>query len=368
MKILHLIYDDLNNPWVGGGGAVRTHEVNKRLAERHKITVLTGNFPNAKSIIKRDGVTYRRIGIDISYLLSRFTYCLKAPEYIKNGDFELIVDDFSSHSPILAPFYTNKPVVLLLQNLFGVHSIRKHKLFGVASYSIENIGLRCYKNVIAVSSSMKSLLQQRLSRNAKIRVINYAPDNSLFSLKPSENPFILFLGRLEIYQKGLGVLLKAFALFTKKYPSIKLKIAGRGREKEEYAIQELIRSLGLDDRVELVGFVKGQKKERILSSCLFLCMPSRYEGWGITAIEAAACQKPVIGTDIPGLSDVIRNGKTGLLVPPDDPILLSKAMIHLIENKETRLSLGLAAREWACLFTWDIVAQKQEDFYLKVVR
>jgi len=221
--------------------------------------------------------------------------------------------------------------------------------------------------VIAVSSYIKVQAQRRLPHDAEVYVINNAPDDRLFSLKPSEKPFILFLGRLEIYQKGLDLLLNAFALLVRKHPHIKLKIAGHGRGSELKVIRNLIDSLGLKDKAELIGFIRGDRKENLLSECLFLCLPSRFEGWPIAAVEAAACQKPVIGTNIPGLSEIVRDGETGLLVPPEDPKFLVKAMSFLIENDQERRTLGEAARKWAYNFKWDIVARRHEEFYIQVL-
>ena len=129
----------------------------------------------------------------------------------------------------------------------------------------------------------------------------------------------------------------------------------------------MIEELRLKKQVEFVGIVSGKGKADILSHCLFVCMPSRYESWPLVAMEAAACQKPVIGSNIPGIKDVVKDGKTGLLVTPDNPEKLSEAMIYLIENETLRQILGKNARQWAKNFTWDKLAILQEKFYIEVV-
>ena len=236
MKILHLIWDDLDNPWVGGGGAKSTHEINKRLAARHEITVLTGSFPNSSPVI-RDGVLYQRIGWGKSHLLSLVTYSLSIPFSIRKHKFDLIIDDFCAYSPAFAPLYTRKPVIALIQNLFETKAIQKHKLLGIWAYLFEGLGLYLYRNFIAISPSIEGKIRRKKGPGARITCLTNAPDAFLFSLESHEEDFILFLGRLEIYQKGLDVLIKAFAAVAKTYPHIELKLAGPIHKKDKQGLQ-----------------------------------------------------------------------------------------------------------------------------------
>ena len=105
-----------------------------------------------------------------------------------------------------------------------------------------------------------------------------------------------------------------------------------------------------------------------MGHALFVCTPSRYEGWGIVAIEAAAAAKAVIGTDIPGLADAIRADETGLLVPSENPQALAIAMKRLLSDAFLRKRLGIAGRKWAARFTWDRTARAQEKVYLEVIK
>jgi len=366
MKILHLIWDDLNNPWVGGGGAVRTYEINRRLAQKHEITVITGNFPNARSE-EREGVKYLHAGIGRTHFLSLITYSFSVPFYIRKLDFDIVVEDFCSYSPVFAPLFSEKPVIALVQNVFGRKAIRRHRLLGFLSYLFEELGLHLYEHFIVISPSMEKKLKNKFGMDSNILFLANAPDTTLFSLSPREENFILFLGRIEVYQKGLDVLLKAFEAVTKAHPEIKLKLAGPINKKNKKKLDSIIERRQLGNQIEFAGVVSGKEKFDILSHCLFVCMPSRYEGWPIVAIEAAACRKPVIGSNIPGLKDVVKDGETGLLVEPENPEKLSEAVIYLIEDATLRRTLGENGRKWAKNFTWDKLALLQEKFYLEVV-
>ena len=82
MRITHLIYDDLGNPWLGGGGAVRAREIYRRLAPRHQITLICGAYPGAPSEERVDGIRILRVGSQRSYALSRLTYALSALRHL----------------------------------------------------------------------------------------------------------------------------------------------------------------------------------------------------------------------------------------------------------------------------------------------
>ena len=96
-------------------------------------------------------------------------------------------------------------------------------------------------------------------------------------------------------------------------------------------------------------------------------MPSRFEGWGISAIESGACGKTVIASNIPGLNDAIIHNKTGILVEPDRSDLLAVEIKKLLENKEERKRLGINARNRAKKFNWDDITDEHEKFYNEVL-
>ena len=73
MRICHLIYDDVDNPWLGGGGAYRARQIYRRLAGRHEITLVTGTFPGAEPVQEVDGLRLLRVGSPRSYAISRLT-------------------------------------------------------------------------------------------------------------------------------------------------------------------------------------------------------------------------------------------------------------------------------------------------------
>jgi len=119
-----------------------------------------------------------------------------------------------------------------------------------------------------------------------------------------------------------------------------------------------VSSLGLGDTVTFTGFVSEREKVEWLHRASVLVYPSPKEGWGISAIEAAACGTPVVASDSEGLRDAVRHGMTGFLVPHTDVGAWAGRLRELLTEPVTQARLGAGGREWARGFDWDVEAQK----------
>jgi hypothetical protein len=116
LRVLHCIYDDPSNPWVGGGGAVRVGELYRRLAGEVEATVATGSFPGAHEE-ERDGVRFRRLGAEHPYAWSRLSYGRAANALLRSAEFDAAVFDFSVYTPILVP--RDRPVGITVHHVTG---------------------------------------------------------------------------------------------------------------------------------------------------------------------------------------------------------------------------------------------------------
>ena len=138
------------------------------------------------------------------------------------------------------------------------------------------------------------------------------------------------MGRLT-NQKGFDVLIKAFKIFSEKYPDYKLKIFGEGKEREN--LENLVSELNLEKKVFLVG----NKKDAIyeIAKSKFFVLSSRLEGMPNALLEAMATKTPCIATDCEyGPREIISNYVNGILVPVDDISSLSEKMIELVKDEE----------------------------------
>ena len=366
MNILHTIYDDIDNPWCGGGGAFRTWEISRRLAHKHQITILTGAYPNAPKKEIRDGVHIRRLGSDRSYLSSRLSFACLASREIARTRADLWVHQFSAFAPLCVSAEQRRDGLLEFSHFMGDHAIEKYPLLGHIARKAERRALRLHPHILTVSPTARRQLRERLPKNknaAQFYLVYNGVDQICFDAPWGERDYILYFGRLDTHNKGIDILLSAFA---ETRADIRLILAGKGTPQRQRELRAIADELDIADRLELTGPVTAQQKNDLIGNALFVCIPSRYEGWGIVAIEAGAASKAVIGTNIPGLADAIRPDKTGLLVPPEDPHALARAMERLLDDDALRRHLGRAGRKWAERFTWDRTAKNQERIYLKV--
>ena len=162
----------------------------------------------------------------------------------------------------------------------------------------------------------------------------------------------IYLGRLT-YQKNPIRLLKVFRLIADAYPAFKASIVGTG-EMEQEVVSEWKR-LGLQDHVELLGFVSNPLK--LLQDAKFMLMTSRWEGTPMCALEALALGTPIITTPTDGLADIIEQGKHGFMSDEDEELV--KKAVLLMKDEEQRKQISRACVEKAKELN-DVVKYKTE--------
>jgi glycosyltransferase involved in cell wall biosynthesis len=152
-------------------------------------------------------------------------------------------------------------------------------------------------------------------------------------------PIVLFVGRLVSY-KGVDVLLDAM----REIPAVAL-LVGEGPERA--ALQRTAEAQGVGDRVRFLGEVSNDELAALYRACDLLVLPSvtRQEAFGVVLLEAMACGKPVVSTDLAtGSGWVNQDGETGFVVPPRNAAALHEAIGRLVAEPELRESLGDGAR------------------------
>jgi glycosyltransferase involved in cell wall biosynthesis len=167
---------------------------------------------------------------------------------------------------------------------------------------------------------------------------------------------ILVIGRLTYY-KGHEVILDAAA----SLPDARILIVGTGER--ESSLQRQIHTLGLSNKVSLLGSLPESDLHTLISSCDCLCLPSieRTEAFGLVLLEAMRYGKPVVASNIPGsgIGWVVEDGVTGSLVPPGDPVLLAETLKILFDRPDLKLQIGRSAlARFLRVFQIDHIAQK----------
>jgi len=177
---------------------------------------------------------------------------------------------------------------------------------------------------------------------------------------------LLYVGNSEDRNKGARYLLEALHLLKGKL-DFHLTLVDRPRQALELA-PRLATELGLEDQVTFSGRVSREELVRLYNRSQLVVSPSLYEGFGLPAAEAMACGVPVVATTAGAFPEVIKDGLTGLLVPPADPAALADAIARLMNDPALRRRMGEAGRaRIEEHFTWRQTALKTAALYEEVL-
>ncbi len=266
-----------------------------------------------------------------------------------------------------------------------VHTPHGHNFYGyfgpqasaVVIY-IERMLTRLTDRIIALTElEKKDNIAFNVAADSKIDVIRqglelgaYAPDagraadlKKALGIAAGEN-VVGMVGRLEPV-KGSRYFIEAAAIVVKAVPQTKFIVVGEGGLRAE--LEKRTRELGIDSHVVFTGW--REDVPALLSVMDLLVMPSRNEAVGMALIEAQARGIPVVATNVGGIPEVVENGRTGLLVGPDDAAALAGAITQLISDPARRLAMGAEARAWvAGKFDADTMAARISDLYMELLK
>jgi glycosyltransferase involved in cell wall biosynthesis len=181
----------------------------------------------------------------------------------------------------------------------------------------------------------------------------------------SMSPVVGFVGRQE-KKKGTVRLVEAMQSVWQWNPEVRLVLAGPGSPQEK-DLQALVRNLPQSQRERIVniGTFEAKDKASLFDAFDVFALPSTEESFGMAYLEAWACQKPVIGARIGPTQCVIDEGVDGLLVDPNDPEDLARALVALLSNRDMRDQMGQRGQaKTMALYTWERVVDKVERLYL----
>lgn len=367
LRVLHCIYDDPANPWVGGGGATRVRELYVRLRGAVDVTVLTGNYPGATDG-EVAGVPYRRLGSPRPYAWSRATFGRAASRQLRGARYDAAVVELSAYTPIVLP--PGRPVAIAAQMLIGPHAAaRWGALGGRAVAWAERRWLRGARHATAASRRLAGELAPLLAPGAHVEVLPNGVGPAHFAPPPrpaTDAPELLFHGRFDVHQKGLDVLLDAMALVCRHRPATRLRLVGRGREAER--VRRLVATRALEDVVAVEEAPTPARVAALFAGAALLIAPSRFEGVPLTFMEAMAAGLPVLATDVGAVAELRTEGENSgiVLVPPGDVAALARAAVALLDDPARRHRMRDAARRAASAWTWDAIAERHLAFLHRV--
>jgi len=200
---------------------------------------------------------------------------------------------------------------------------------------------------------------QKIGTKKPVHVIpNCIQEEEQVMIETKTNQFV-YLGRLVFY-KNVEIILQALQIVSKEFPDAKIVIAGDGPHKE--SLKELTKKLGINDNIIFAGYVTPQEKVKILAESNALLFPSLIEGFGLVILESFQQKRPVLVSDIPPMSDIVENNKTGLIIDPHNERRWADAIIGLIKNPQASEKMGKNGN--------DILKAKysQELFYERLIK
>lgn len=253
-----------------------------------------------------------------------------------------------------------------------IHLVHSHKL----AYPLIRLITKYSNNITTNSSHTCRLLQDIVRQNmTKNRVIPMGIFPEEFSPKPhfinKGQKKILFIGRL-IAWKGTSILIRSLKKIYVKDPSILLFIVGDGPEKQ--SLENLANDLDITENVCFLGNLPRKELQLCYKNASVFVLPSiihknQTEGLGVVLLEAMASGVPVIGSNIGGIPDIIKDGVNGLLVPPGDPDALAAAIINILDNSdlsERFRDAGLKTINEK--FSWDKISDQFIEIYQKLFK
>lgn len=178
--------------------------------------------------------------------------------------------------------------------------------------------------------------------------------------------FILSIGRLHRI-KGYEFLIRAFKLISKEYKNLKLVIVGQDFGYKR-TLTDLIQKLELNDSVILIDKIFGKLLIGAYSAASIYIQPSRFEVFGMAVFEAAACETPVIVTNVGAFKNLIADGVTGYLVNFNDTTRLTEICLDLLKNEPKAKEIGRKSRNFIeTAYSWESIGAKIEQTYKKAL-
>ncbi len=168
-------------------------------------------------------------------------------------------------------------------------------------------------------------------------------------------------------RKGYEVMIRALPVILDSWPDTQYLIIGAGEPAYERTVRSLVKVLQLEKHVRFVGFQ--ESVSRYLAAMDVYVHPALMEGFGIALLEAMAMCKPVVATATGGVPEIVRDGETGILVPPGDADALARAVVNLLADSPRRVAFGQAGRDrLASRFTVDAMLSQLTAVYETLIR
>jgi len=372
-------------PRIVGGLARHCWGLSRALARRGvEIHVVTLEFPETPLEEEVDGVKVHRVKVEIGnpnflvwvLLFNHFMEKRSGSLFREVGEFDIIhVHDWLTVLAGISLKHTlNRSLVLTLHSTEMGRSGTLSSPDSSTKDSIEWWGTYEAKYIITVSDSLKSEVVDHfkvpewkvvvIPNGIDVHVFERNVDRSRvrarFGIGPNDR-LILAVGRL-VPQKGFQFLIQAIPKIVARHPNVKLVMVGDGWMRGQ--LEDLIRRLGVGDRVITTGFISDSELIDLYLSADVLVVPSLYEPFGMVALEGMAAGLPVVVSNVGGLRQIVEHDRTGIWVYPGDVNSIAWGVDYVLSNPDQARVLAQNAKRRAKeVFSWDAVAKKTIEVY-----
>jgi D-inositol-3-phosphate glycosyltransferase len=298
-----------------------------------------------------------------------------------NNDYDLI----HSHYWLSGMIGVNLSKNLNINNITTFHTLAeiKNKTAGQEKESLirsnyeDTIIKNADKIVVSTKHEMNVLQNSYDVNSTKVEIIEPGVDLDLFKPQNKNDskkllglinePVLLYVGRIDPI-KGLSVLIEAMNLLNYK-DRPKLLVIGDNNQSNPTMLNvlEIIERYELQEDVVFIGATEQSNLPLYYNAADICVIPSHYESFGLVALEAMACNTPVIGTKVPGLESIITDQINGLLIIPNSPQILAEKIKLLISDKDLAKLISQNGLKKSMEMTWDSTAEKITYLYRSLI-
>lgn len=354
-----------------GGAEVSTHEHAKGWVKAgHCVTLFTSYYQGAKEDEIIDGVKIKRCGRQVFGVQWEV---FKWYRFKVHPKFDLVIDQFHG-IPFLTPLFVKEKKLGFIhevaKEVWRLNPWPKPMFFipAILGTLIEPLIFKfLYRKIpfMTVSDSTKEDLISWGIPKINITVVHNGVNmpNIKIPRKEAKNTLI-YLGAIS-KDKGIEDALRVFSLLN-KIGDFQFWIVGKSDPAYLEFLKKIVKNLGIEKKTKFWGYVSEDKKYGLLGKSHILVNPSVREGWGLVVIEAAQMGTPTIAYDVPGLRDSIVDGRTGILCKKRNTLILTEAVIELINDKIRYARFSKQAFLWSKNFNWEKSAKMSLDLINRI--
>lgn len=364
MRILILNWRDIKHPKSGGAEIVTLEHAKAWVNVGHTVTWFTAGFNNERS---EEFIS----GVKIVRWAGSLTVYLAAPVYyvLHRKEFDVVVDEIHG-IPFFTPLYVQIPIVAFIHEVAGdIWDSMYPFPINIVGRAMELFYLRLYRNIpfwADAQATINDLVRHGIPASS-CTAIPCPPLNRVISKLPQKEqaPTFLFVSRI-VRMKGIEDVIRAFSMICDALPLARLWVVGTG---EKAYLDKLKHNLKLrvkQMRIRFFGYVSEKKKLLLMRKAHVLLHASIKEGWGLVVLEAASEGTPAVVYNSHGLSEVVKHGKTGIVVSDNSPQSLAREAVWLYQHSKQYREYQKNGIAWVKSLRWEDVTRTSLSLLIHV--